>query len=1331
MKNKTKKCLLQGICVLFLLLTLWIGTTVYAEGEAVLYETFEDYTGGIPVGAMGTGRGTAGSHSDDAVFGTSYTLKNIYLDDGGAITKQMYDELKYQLPSSLETGTYVLNFSCLFGTAPTEGESGRLFMCKIGGTSGGSYVAAQTFMVANGYMGYAKGMTGWTPSNLNKFVYDANHWYDVSLVLELTEASQKIHYYIDGVFYGTDTIQTTAYPISKIEFRLEDNMASGSMYLDHIELFEIGSTNSLRVLSGDEVGNTTLCLSQQLPMTEDAMMALAQNPQGITLKNAEQTVLEIDAITVHTPRIIEITLAAPLAAGNHTLSVTEDFATIFADGLQMEPLSFQVYGRTAVTDSFDLGSIFTTLAEDAQESKLIARPTNGESMAYLYKQGIEGAQLVPKTGEHTIYFSVNDKTMKKLSDGSSVEVTLVYFDAGIGTIHLFYDSQYLAKDFGGSLILTDTNTWKSHTFQLSAPYFNGRLTGAATGSDFSLSVFNPFSGYSAAQVLLGGVGIQKGEPIAPVKINLKSDNFGNIFYRGEAVTFDLDFYRQSVKAGIPQDYEKRIEVLDQTGETVWSENSILSFSQGLLKKETLQIPTLPYGLYTLRVTVKNGTLLSQREYEFSYVNSDLGKTNNQSLGICMHYALSEAGKWGNDPTLLLDLFDKAGIGYIRDNFNLNSFATLPTGSSNFVYAMPNLWQDYITKITARGMQLLPIAEGAVPGFDENPVYTQEAQAVFAANAAMFAKELEALGVHGFELFNEYNLAATRIPPENAIGDAYYAKADYYAELLNQVYTAVKAVCPTFTLVGGATSDIPTDWLNVMFQGIQNRQNSSNGQLMDVLSVHPYVDSPDSSLGDYLETANTLALDYGLSYPLWATEYGWTTSGQTAVSEETQAVNLVQYYVIGKAHNALEKAFIYSYKDGAVDATSKGSGFGIVHAYDKTLLDVPCNAKPSYLAISNMNLLLANAVHSEVVEENAGGVSVYRFSMENGDTVYAFWGDGTYSLKLQTPEITLIDMYGNETLLESQSGTYALTAKHTVSYVKVPTCPIPVYTIENGQCRLSYECDGFSPRLITGTGEERTFTLSESGGSYSMSFALEGQEELWLLWQEGDCLKRMKLFGEEHASKGNETDMVVGVDSEAGAITLSGMTRVREEKLLLSLKYSYGRQGVGEAEEYAHFVSIPIDREGRFSYRFPVEVTSGRYELLLYAGKQLCQKDTIYLLDTPNITLVQNEERVNGLSQIDKSKPLTGKFYLGNLTGTEPDTLVIVAYYTKDGLSAVKQHTMAELGWTPDLPTQFGESAYLEVALDADKGSESHTVKLMVWENYTTMSPVMQAAVVEK
>ncbi|MBO5007991.1 MAG: hypothetical protein J6D26_04085 [Clostridia bacterium] len=1332
MKNKTKNSLLKGLSFLFLFLTLCIGTDVYAQEDAILYETFEDYTGELPAGAMGTGRGTASSHDD--IFGTSYALANIYLNDAGEITAKMYDELKYDLSSSLQTGTYVLNFSCLFETVPADGEAGRLFMCKIGGTSSGSYLASQTFMVGNGYMGYAKGMKGWTPSNSGKFVYVANRWYDVSMVLELTAESQKIHYYIDGIFYGTDTITETVYPISRIEFRLEDNMMPGSMYLDNIELCKMGDANKLRILAGDEAESTSLRIGLQLPMTEEAKDELAQNPQSIVLKDQNQTVVGIDSITIHTPRMIEVTLTSLLATGEYTLDIADEVETIFADVLAVKPINFQVYTDRKITDVFDLGSVYTTLTSTVQENKLTARPAKGKAMAYLCKQGIEGAQLIPKTEMHTAYFSINDTTMKKLSDGSSVEVTVAYFDAGNGMVNLFYDSQYLAKDFGGMLVLTDTNTWKIHTFQLPAPYFNGRMTGAVTGSDFSLTVFNPFSGYSAGQVLIGGVGIKMSDPIAPVKLELTSQHFGNIFYRGETIAFDLNFLKQSTKEDIPQSYEKQIEVLDYTGEPVWREDDILSFSKGLLVNERIQLPSLPYGIYTLRMTVKNGSLLSQREYEFSYVNSDLGATNNQSLGICMHYALSEAKKWNNDPTLLLDLMDKAGIGYIRDNFNLNSFATLPTGSSNFVYAMPELWQDYITKITARGMNLLPIAEGVVPGFDEDPVYTPEAQAVFAVNAAAFAKELETLGVHAFELNNEYNLAANRIPPENASGEEYYNKADYYAEFLNQVYTKVKAFCPTFTLVGGAIADIPVEWLDVLFQGIQSRQNDSNGQLMDVLSVHPYKDLTESELGDYLSSADTLAGEYGLSYPLWATEYGWSTSGQTAVSEELQATNVVQRYVTGRAQKAFEKAFIYSYKDGAVDVTSKGSGFGILRAYDEALLDVPCSAKPSYLAVSNMNLLLADATGSEVVEEQEDGVNIYKFTMENQDTVYVFWGNGTYALNLQTPQITLVDMYGNETLMESQAGAYVLKATDTVSYVKVPYSHIPVYIIdEDGKCQVFYGGSSFFPMLIDEKGTQRAFNLSGTDGDYTMSFDLQEDDELWLLWQEGDCLNRFKVFGSAYPLEESERDMVIGVDSKAGSVTVSGITQEYKKKLLLSLKYSHGKQGVGDEEEYAHFTFISTDESGRFSLKFPIEVTSGRYELSLYVGKQLCKKDSFYLLDEPDITLVQNEERVTGLSKIDKSKPLTGKFYLGNLITEMPNTtntMVIVAYYTKDALSMVQLYTLAELGWTQDLPTVFNESSYLEIKLDAVKALESDAVKLMVWENFT-MTPLMKSTSVKK
>lgn len=113
-------------------------------------------------------------------------------------------------------------------------------------------------------------------------------------------------------------------------------------------------------------------------------------------------------------------------------------------------------------------------------------------------------------------------------------------------------------------------------------------------------------------------------------------------------------------------------------------------------------------------------------------------------------------------------------------------------------------------------------------------------------------------IKAVEIWNEYNGSF-------ATGPATADRPFYYTEMLKVVYTAIKAVRPDITVVGGGMISIPYGFFKKMFD---------YGALdyMDALSFHPYHPYPEQIP---LEIADLKALiaTYGKSTPLWATEFG--------------------------------------------------------------------------------------------------------------------------------------------------------------------------------------------------------------------------------------------------------------------------------------------------------------------------------------------------------------------------------------------------------------------------------------------------------------------------
>ena len=123
----------------------------------------------------------------------------------------------------------------------------------------------------------------------------------------------------------------------------------------------------------------------------------------------------------------------------------------------------------------------------------------------------------PGAGDYYFYFGVNDAFAFQ---GSKPDVYIIieYFDTGTSTITLQYDSSTgtglpAYYRVGGSVTLTNTNTWKSKTFHVTDAYFGNRQN---AGADFRFgNVGNVF--------YLDKVRVTTEPPLAPVIAEVTPD----------------------------------------------------------------------------------------------------------------------------------------------------------------------------------------------------------------------------------------------------------------------------------------------------------------------------------------------------------------------------------------------------------------------------------------------------------------------------------------------------------------------------------------------------------------------------------------------------------------------------------------------------------------------------------------------------------------------------------------------------------------------------------------------------------------------------------------
>lgn len=205
-------------------------------------------------------------------------------------------------------------------------------------------------------------------------------------------------------------------------------------------------------------------------------------------------------------------------------------------------------------------------------------------------------------------------------------------------------------------------------------------------------------------------------------------------------------------------------------------------------------------------------------------------------------------------------------------------------------------------------------------------------ASFANFAHVAAQRYAAKGVGAWEIWNEPNTRKFWRPN---------ADAGQYADLFRAAAAAIRKVDPKATLLIGGLAPLPdepgagiapADYLEQLYAG-------GAAQLADGVAVHPYtfpqlpLDSerrPVGAFGD-LPALHAVMDKYGEGRKkVWITEFGAPTgTGPTAVSEENQALTIVQARQQVARWEWAGPLLYYELVDGGTDPTDVEKNFGVL------------------------------------------------------------------------------------------------------------------------------------------------------------------------------------------------------------------------------------------------------------------------------------------------------------------------------------------------------------------------------------------------------------------
>lgn len=636
-----------------------------------------------------------------------------------------------------------------------------------------------------------------------------------------------------------------------------------------------------------------------------------------------------------------------------------------------------------------------------------------------YRNNIDGWLCIPALEKSARYINIDidDRLFYDVRDGENFEVTVEYFDEGNGSFTMLYSSTTEKEtnyvEFKGS------NTWKKHTFILQDAAFKNTIDGKA---DIRLAIWSNTMKYSFTDVLFRSVTVRKLDTKSVFTINPSTEKLGNVFFAGEPIQFTYEIvvkneYASSkyVFAGIP--ITAKYTAINYDGEETWSETETFIMNNENKVVKSIEIPSLAYNLYKLRIELMNEEykIYSCREQEFSYVFRNPQAPLNYTTGVT-------AVTYVNDYQALNEMISKSGFGYVR--WNQQFPYTMPHNNRTIIASYHNVLRDMCDNgIKALGFLFstpsqYPIIEG------EHWPQSDASRKKFGEFAEFMASRYKGI-VNEFEFWNEWNLEGSQF---NRLR---LSVKDYFLAL-KEVYNGVKRGNPAALVAGAATSGDALEWNTELIK-------LGGGNYMDILTVHPYRWSTDPITGTMYERLKALRdmLDeHGhQDVDIWVSEVGYSNN-YNGITDKTQGYYLAQVCTMFQREQIVGVTIIYKFISDGIVRSEREDNFGLIKAAQNP--DVPYAGKIALLCMSTYNALLADAVCTDYIEKNED-TRLYRFSRryDNKDVAVLFSRKDSefVALDLGCETVNVYDEYGNKSVLSSINGIFHLTVDARPVYLE--------------------------------------------------------------------------------------------------------------------------------------------------------------------------------------------------------------------------------------------------------------------------------------------------------
>lgn len=639
-----------------------------------------------------------------------------------------------------------------------------------------------------------------------------------------------------------------------------------------------------------------------------------------------------------------------------------------------------------------------------------------------------------QAGEQAAYinFALANGFKHKKQDGSVYEISVEYYDTGLGYFNLQYDSLGMDKQLADMIYLNDDKMWKTATFIIDDAEFAEKLD---SKFDFCLSIKGK-SSTTSGKTSSSSVGIRKVTVLRkpgmnPVWVSSQSDKEGNAFEWFSDKKIIHNSFRNLTDE--QKDVVVTHKLISEMGYEAYEKSEEMTFLPGEVKEidfDFSEFKRCDVYNYHVEIKDKEGKVNSDiYTMTLAVVKTDPNGITDDRIQYSAHFShtsdrLAHKAMW--------EILKVGNIGTVR---NASDWQSVEATKGALSY--PENTIQINNDIREHGFKKAPGGFFYSPSWMSGGLTLPKGEEELAAweRFVRFTIEEQKDICDKYEIWNEPNITSFNKRLDERGPDVYMEMFKIAAKVIQEVDPGALAGGPSVTGIQYAQGR--NFWKGCLENGFAQVPNAA-------IVLHPYTVKPIEKSGiieDVLEYKREF-IDAGGSedVELWHTEVGYTIPDDAVGSERVKGALNTRSAIAYFTHDAGDILNFYNLEQKGYTKTDREDMFGMV-GYKNTpwkKYEKRCIPKESFVQMTALTYILAQSDIESFYKSDDGNLYMSQFNSKKFNkkiiTLHTIDDAETITMDLGTDVVTVFDEYGNETEVFGNNGIFTFTVDNYPQYI---------------------------------------------------------------------------------------------------------------------------------------------------------------------------------------------------------------------------------------------------------------------------------------------------------